>query len=501
MANNSASFRSVGLTARFLLCIAACGWLITIVNLFGLAGRSRWLFPEVESLPGLMTSTAVLLMAGLFPMGVRFVLQGLFQSGAPMGSTPGEAPRRAETPSVMRMLYNGLSSIRLTIFLLASGTMLVFFGTLDQVHYGIFHAQQKYFEHAFVVWQYPVQFLYGETLRWVHLPMPGGYLIGPLLVVNLCVAHFRYFRPSWKKAGIPLIHGGIVLLLLGQLWTQVRQIDYFLWLPVGGSGNFVEAFHYDEFVIIDKSDPEKDRVYSWDVDAISTPGAVLRHEEFPFVIEVLWFARNAAIFPREQASREYPRMPFDRGLGVERDYVVLAMPPTFKEGERNITSAVVRLSGRDGPIGTWLVSNIFRQTLPLREFFPVQSFEYEGKSYELAIRFLRSYLPATLELLEFRHDRYPGTDIPFNFSSNVRIHEDDTGTSRDTLIYMNHPLRYGGLTFYQASFAEGDTMSMLQVVANPARWVPYVASAVITLGLTLQFLISLFHFMGRRRAS
>jgi cytochrome c biogenesis protein ResB len=136
----------------------------------------------------------------------------------------------------------------------------------------------------------------------------------------------------------------------------------------------------------------------------------------------------------------------------------------------------------------------------MREPFPLQSFEHEGRTWELALRFTRAYLPARIELLDFKHDRYPGTDIPYNFSSDVRLHEPGSQRGRDTLIYMNHPLRYEGLTFYQASFANNDTMSMFQVVHNPARWIPYVATAVTTIGLVLQFLISLFMHTGKRRA-
>lgn len=400
---------------------------------------------------------------------------------------------------MMKPLYNFLSSIKLTLFLLSASVLLIFFGTLDQVQYGIYFTQQKYFEHAFVVWQYPQQWIYGPDLRWLHVPLPGGYLLGPLLVINLACAHVRYFRPSWKKAGIPLIHGGIVLLLLGQLWTQLRQEEYFLWLAEGEQNNFVEAFHEDEFVVVDKSAEETNTVYSWDVRDLARVGTTLEHEGLPFRVEVLWFARNAAIFPRpDTPDATFPAMPFDRGLGADRDMVALPQRPTYAEGERNATSAIVRLMDGSEPVGTWLVSNLFRQSLPMREMFPRQTFEHAGKTYELSLRFKRKYLPAEIKLLDFKHDRYPGTNIPYNFSSDVRILEPGT-QGRDTLIYMNHPLRYDGLTFYQASFANEDTMSMFQVVRNPARWIPYIATAVTTLGLIVQFLISLYVHAQRRR--
>lgn len=400
---------------------------------------------------------------------------------------------------MIKPAYAFLSSIKLTLFLLTSSVLLIFFGTLDQVHYGIYFTQLKYFEHVFVIWQYPAQWVGSEYLTWFHLPIPGGYLLGPVLIVNLVCAHFRYFRPSWKKAGIPLIHAGIILLLLGQLWTQLQQQEYFLWLAEGESGNYVESFHSDEFVLIEKGADGTEKIFSWDARELGKPGTNLETDGLPFSVEVLWFAKNAAIFPRPPvAGSSFPPMPFNRGLGAERDLVAVAQPPTYAEGERNVTSAIVRLMDGDREIGTWVLANIFRQAMPMRENFPLQTFEHAGKTWEIALRFKRKYLNASIELLDFKHDRYPGTDIPYNFSSDVRIHEADT--SRDTLIYMNHPLRYDGLTFYQASFAGQDTMSMFQVVRNPARWVPYAACVLTTLGLCLQFVISLFVHSKRGRA-
>lgn len=405
---------------------------------------------------------------------------------------------------MLKPIQRFFSSLRLTLFLLASSLILVFFGTLDQVHYGIYHTQLKYFEHAFVVWEYPQQWPFADALSWLHLPMPGGYILGPLLVINLIFAHFRFFRASWKKAGIGFIHAGIVLLLVGQLLTQIGQKEYFLWLAEGAQSNFVESFHYDEFVIIDTTDPAHNRVFAWDARALRDLDAPpLQHPDLPFTIETLWFARNAAIFPRPtDSTASFPPMPFDSGIGADRNLVALAQKPTFAEGERNVTSAIVRLRDRNAnaPIGTWLVANIFRQSLPMREAFPVQSFQFNGRSYQIALRFTRAYLPAFIKLLDFKHDRYPGTDIPFNFSSDVALLEGPDARQRNTLIYMNHPLRYEGLTFYQASFANNDTMSMFQVVHNPARWIPYIACVITTIGLLLQFSISLFVHSFKRRA-
>ena len=66
---------------------------------------------------------------------------------------------------------------------------------------------------------------------------------------------------------------------------------------------------------------------------------------------------------------------------------------------------------------------------------------------------------------------------------------------------MNTPLRYGGETFYQASFEEGDQVSILQVVRNPAAITPYVACILVAAGLIVQFLTHLIGFAQEARAT
>jgi hypothetical protein len=117
----------------------------------------------------------------------------------------------------------------------------------------------------------------------------------------------------------------------------------------------------------------------------------------------------------------------------------------------------------------------------------------------MALRPTRAYKPYSLTLLKFSHDRYMGTEIPKNFASKVRLHSADGSTDREALIYMNNPLRYDGLTFYQAGFDNNDTTTILQVVRNPSWLLPYIACIMMGLGLNIQFGIHLFAFANKRR--
>jgi hypothetical protein len=101
---------------------------------------------------------------------------------------------------------------------------------------------------------------------------------------------------------------------------------------------------------------------------------------------------------------------------------------------------------------------------------------------------------------KFTHDLYPGTTIPKRFESQVQLTNPAHGEDRPVLIYMNHPLRYNGLTFYQASFSQGDAASMFQVVRNPGAPLPYIAVAMVGVGMVVQFVLSLVAHLRREKA-
>jgi hypothetical protein len=66
---------------------------------------------------------------------------------------------------------------------------------------------------------------------------------------------------------------------------------------------------------------------------------------------------------------------------------------------------------------------------------------------------------------------------------------------------MNNPLRYRGLTYYQYQMDKASGLSVLQVVSNPSWKLPYVACAMMALGLVIQFGLHLVGFGRRRSAS
>jgi len=167
------------------------------------------------------------------------------------------------------------------------------------------------------------------------------------------------------------------------------------------------------------------------------------------------------------------------------------------EGAIDLPSAYVTLSSGGQPIGTYLVStDLDRGTR--QPIVPPQTVEVGGKKWLVQLRFKREYKPYALTLKEFRFDRYTGTNTPKNFSSLVRLVDAENGVDREVKIWMNHPLRYRGATFYQSDWNKRtERGTVLQVVSNPAWTMPYLACIVGGLGLIVHFGMKLLEFLRK----
>ena len=390
----------------------------------------------------------------------------------------------------MKSLFQFFSSLKLTVVLLSFSLILIFFGTLDQVQYGIWHAQELYFESFLVVWTFPEHAPLGQHLHWIRIPMPGGYLLGGMLLINLLAAHFNRFKLSWAKCGIFLIHSGLILLLISELMTDILAVESQMPVDEGGTSNYSQGFRENELVFIDRSHPEHDSVHTIPASLLK-PGKRIDVPNTPLSIRTVRYHGNAEI---GRATSGSPAESIaTRGAAVRMGIIVNPKPEAYSEDEINTVTAFVEVIKGEDSLGTWLVSNV------MDERFPPQMVDAGDRSFEIALRFTRHYYPFEIELIDFKHEKYPGTEVPFNFSSEVKVTHQDSTKNQKALIYMNHPLRYEGLTFFQASFANQDKTSIFQVVHNPGWLLPYLSVLLMGLGMCAQFGMHFFKFLGKQR--
>jgi hypothetical protein len=372
------------------------------------------------------------------------------------------------------------TSLKLTVACLALGMVLVLLGTLAQRYLGLYKAQNEFFRSFFLFW--------GPNGATWRIPVfPGGYLVGGVLLINLVAAHLKRFHLTRDKAGIWMVHLGLILLLVGQLGTDLLSRESALHLREGETRNYSEADRQAELVLMDTTQPDVDKV-------VAIPQKLLRkkkeitHPELPFVVRVKSFMPNSLVDNRPSDAAEPP--PATEGIGPRA--VVKELPRVTDTDHRDVPSAVIELVGSQGSLGTWLASEFIEQP---------QTFTYNSRSYSLALRPRRYYKPYSIQLLQFHHDVYAGTDIPKNFSSRIQLQRPDTGENREVLIYMNNPLRYAGETYYQASFDVDNKGTILQVVHNPSWLTPYFSCILVGLGLVVQFGKHLLGFTLKQRTA
>jgi hypothetical protein len=367
-----------------------------------------------------------------------------------------------------------LSSLEVAIAALAFLMVLVVMCTLDQVKLGMWASVEKYFRSAFIYW-YPG----GGGFK---VPIfPAGGAVGALLFLNVVASMFARVRRDWSKSGIWLIHIGLVMLVFGEFVTGMFAIETQMAIDEGKSANYAVSNRKSELVVVDLSVRSHETVYAMRTDSIRR-GKILSHKDWPFRLRISEFYPNADAGARPDAPN-IPPSPATQGVG--RSMLVKKLPVWTRDDRRDLPAAYVEVLESGSSKGTWLA---------WAGLNGVQVFAVAGKPYALQMRPLRRYMPFTMTLKDFTHERYPGTNIPKNFQSTVRLQNLQTGEDREVLIYMNHPLRYMGRTFFQASYGKNDTMSVFQVVENPGWLLPYISFVLMAIGLCVHFGLMLAKF-------
>lgn len=413
-------------------------------------------------------------------------------------------------------LIKFFTSLRLTVVLLAFAIVLVFIGTVAQVDEGLYSAQSRYFRQWIVL---------GLDLFGRRVPMilPGGYLIGTMLLLNLLAAHIYRFQLSVKKIGIQLAHAGVILLLVGQLATDMFAHESQISFSEGQTRSYSESANHYELAFTSPTGPHTEQVVAFPAELL-VPGDDLQDANLPFRILVKQFWKNSDTQFRAPMMQNGPPLTTN-GLALNFDFWPTNEVKTTDD--KNAPTAEIELVGREGPLGDWIVSDWADDDAKIEEIregytpelgadmankvvgeLTQPQFVYvDGKKFTFALRPEEFRFPFSLTLLKATHTVYEGTDIPKDFRSRVQLKNTQTGENREVEISMNHPLRYAGLTFYQQQMTAGEATqqaglapwSLLQVVHNPSWLTPYIGCGLVAAGLVIQFMIHLAGFVAGKK--
>lgn len=388
--------------------------------------------------------------------------------------------RQKPAKSPLRRLFDILSGFGLATILLLLLGLLTWLATLEQVEYGLVDTLKRYFDiNALFV----VPRLHGKDLP---LVLPGGYWVCALLFLNLLLGGILRARRGWKHVGALISHSAILFLLAAGAVSHRYEIRGNMAIGEGETSDVAEDYleHVVEIAEIKNGKPENIHVIrSAQIEPLKgTDMTTFRLPEFPFDIQLKdWFSNAQPVAITERAPEQGE---------PDVDGYYLVGKPNEKQGEKNTPACHGRILERDGTTSPpFIVAAASYHPFTLRHGDRIFTVDMHKRYWPM---------PFSVRLDKFTAEFHPGTNRPGSFVSEItRI---ENGKEAAATIQMNEPMRYEGLTFFQASYGPPDARpgqklySVFEVVHNPADQWPRYSLYVVAFGLFLHFIIKLVIF-------
>ncbi len=313
-------------------------------------------------------------------------------------------------------------------------------------------------------------------------------------LVLLVGLHFLFKR----KAGVVLLHAGLLLLLGNEIWVVLTHVEQRVSGVEGDSISFAYDIRDVEMALIQRQG-ENDRI-------VSIPSSKLREsernpEQWMMVpgtglqFRVKQFLQNSKIVGVGADN------PATAGIGQSIQAEPIALASGIGQGEVNMASAYVQFrDAREQDLGTYLVSQA-------SDFYSGPMFNRPNvirdgdETLFATLWFTRNYKPYTVKVRDVQSKNYPGTEIPQWYATEFTIEDRETGFVGDQMVWMNNPLRYRNETFYQSGYskdpATGVETTTLQVVLNRGWMIPYLCCAMVGIGMLAQFLPAMLGYLEK----
>ncbi len=317
-------------------------------------------------------------------------------------------------------------------------------------------------------------------------------LIQGVLAAVLCyLGALVVFR---RKAGIVVVHAGLLLLMIGELYTTWSAREQRLFFYEGDTTSHTYDVDFAEVAFIQKLSDDREKVVTVEMNHLDI-GGIVEDERLPFRIRPLGVYRNSVILRRRPGDKGFDD---ERGLASVFRAEVQAPVSGADSDAVNMPSAYIELlhPEKDESLGVFLVSTELYQ----QPDFELDQVEIDGQTWSTGLRFRHHYKPYQVTLVATERTNYLGTETARSYSSRFRIVDPDHNTDEVKQVSMNQPLRYNNETFYQSGHdtdREGRRYSVLQVVQNTGWLIPYVSCGFVAIGLLLHFSGTFVRFIER----
>ena len=270
---------------------------------------------------------------------------------------------------------------------------------------------------------------------------------GTLSAVILFIACIYLYR---KRAGMVLLHAGILLLLIGEFFTALFAVESTMTIREGQTVNFLDRSQKYELAFIEYSNPNFDRVTVIPKDFLKI-NKINEFDELPFNIKLNSFMANSSQPQSINNITNFDQLkyPSYKGIGSEY-YISNTREVSGASGERNAPAVDVELFDKKSGsslgryiLSLWCYPNFVNQIWDMPNLI-----SFNGKNYRVYLRNQREFSLSpsgnefSIKLLNFVHEKYQGTQTPKDFSSRIRLINSGDKIDRELKIWMNNPLRY-----------------------------------------------------------
>lgn len=320
----------------------------------------------------------------------------------------------------------------------------------------------------------PAVGLHGATQRFFHswfirgpfaILLPG--MLGSTAVLSLHLVASMFTRLKGRGIGLWVTHAGFLLMLIGAFLTRHFARETVVVLAEGEQA-IVSVSEREWEVAVIRPAPDGSReviAHAWDRltagDSISLPNGL----------------------GEVQIERLYPSV--DPALLRRRPTPDNVRPVPIPADPRRALPAVVLRAGSERVA-------LLGEGEALALGPPVG---VDPASVYIQLRRARYPLPFAIRLRDFEKAFHPNTRVPRQFLSRVEVTED--GRARHVVISMNRPMLRGRFAIYQSSYMDapdGREISVLAVSENRFRPAPYLATALMAVGMAM-------HYLRPRRSS
>ena len=174
------------------------------------------------------------------------------------------------------------------------------------------------------------------------------------------------------------------------------------------------------------TDPDQERVVTIPQKSFGKRRYIDR-SILPFTLKVHHFGVNCDFdFVAPGTPKSKIAEIVNRGVGQSANLNITDKDEDFSGDAMNFGYLVFELTDQGKSLGNWMTishpagNHVWSQISPKLADLSFQSIRHNGKLWGITLRQKREYLPFSIELLDIEHEYYQGTEIPFNFESDIK---------------------------------------------------------------------------------